>query len=371
MDIKEQIRNKYYTPTEEALKVYEIFKSFFGETKVDFQIDKEFKDAVETLIAEDENLKDTLNLPLLPLCESSYIILVHFPKVTITNEKDNSVDIHDLYVKVPLDYTGKQAKKFEMIVTTFTKVLYESNYTHSHLPLNSLSYGKAHFRRPCLGKGPIRYTCSILINENDENIWRLFCVELARYVTVESIEGVPYYKMENIGRNNSNKEIIFSDIRYTVSSEISFIIEEAMRNLINRKVFTFKYVNNTYSFAANDASLIRLISNEFITIYNKRFNNKELYTNLNELVRTKILIKAVFYKGCFTEEDSNQHNSYSLSTDVLFTFKNTPVKMKIIDADTTIKPVYILNVKYINAAIRNILEFINYNYGQEYIKETR
>ena len=29
------------------------------------------------------------------------------------------------------------------------------------------------------------------------------------------------------------------------------------------------------------------------------------------------------------------------------------------------------NVKYINVAIRNILEFINYNYGQEYIKETR
>ena len=51
MDIKEQIRNKYYTPTEEALKVYEIFKSFFGETKVDFQVDKDFKDAVETLIA--------------------------------------------------------------------------------------------------------------------------------------------------------------------------------------------------------------------------------------------------------------------------------------------------------------------------------
>lgn len=371
MDIKEQIRNKYYTPTEEALKVYEIFKSFFGETKVDFQVDKDFKDAVETLIAEDENLEDTLNLPLLPLCEFSYIILVHFPKVTITNEKDNNVDIHDLYVKVPLDYTGKQAKRFEMIVTTFTKVLYESNYTHSHLPSDSLSHGKAYFQRPCLGEGPIGDTCSILRNENNENIWRLFCVELARYVTVESIAGVPYYRMEYIGRNNSNKEIILSDTRYTVSSEISFIVKEAIRNLINRKVFTFKYVNNTYSFAANDASLIRLISNEFITIYNKRFNNKELSTNLNELIRAKILIKAVFYKGCFTEEDSNRHNSYSPSTDVLFTFKNIPVKMKIIDTDTTIEPIYILNVKYINVAIRNILEFINYNYGQKYIKETR
>ena len=371
MDIKEQIRNKYYTPTEEALKVYEIFKSFFGETKVDFQVDKDFKDAVETLIAEDENLEDTLNFPLLPLCEFSYIILVHFPNVTITNEKDNSVDIHDLYVKVPLDYTGKQAKRFEMIVTTFTKVLYESNYTHSHLPSGSLSHGKAYFQRPCLGDGPIGDTCSILRNENNENIWRLFCVELARYVTVESIAGVPYYRMEYIGRNNSNKEIIFSDTSCRISSEISFIIKEAIRNLINRKVFTFKYVNNTYSFAANDASLIRLISNEFITIYNKRFNNKELSTNLNELIRAKILIKAVFYKGCFTEEDSNRHSSCSPSTDVLFTFKNMPVKMRIIDTDTTIEPVYILNVKYINVAIRNILEFINYNYGQKYIKETR
>ena len=196
-------------------------------------------------------------------------------------------------------------------------------------------------------------------------------MELARYVTVESIAGVPYYRMECIGRNNSNKEIIFSDTSCIVSSEISFIIKEAIRNLINRKVFTFKYVNNTYSFAANDASLIRLISNEFITIYNKKFNNKELSTNLNELIEYGILIKAVFYKGCFTEEDNNRHNSYSPSTDVLFTFKNVPVKMNIIDTDTAIKSVYILNVKCINMAIRNILEFINYNYGQEYIKETR
>jgi hypothetical protein len=258
-----------------------------------------------------------------------------------------------------------------MIVTTFTKVLYESNYTHSHLPSGSLSHGKAYFQRPCLGEGPIGTTCIILRNENNENMWRLFCVELARYVTVESIAGVPYYRMEYIGRNNSNNEIIFSDTSCRISSEISFIIKEAIRNLINRKVFTFKYVNNTYNFAANDASLIRLISNEFITIYNKRFNNKELSTNLNELIRAKILIKAVFYKGCFTEENSNRHSSCSPSTDVLFTFKNIPVKMRIIDTDTTIEPVYILNVKYINVAIRNILEFINYNYGQKYIKKTR
>lgn len=371
MDIKEQIRNKYYTPTEEALKVYEIFKSFFGETKVDFQIDKTFKNTVEALIEDDENPEETLNSPLLPLCEFSYIILVHFPNVTITNEKDNSIDIHDLYVKVPLDYAGKQAKRFEMIVTTFTKVLYESNYTHSHLPSGSLSHGKAYFQRPCLGGGPIGTTCSILRDENNENIWRLFCVELARYVTVESIAGVPYYRMEHIGRNNGNKEIILSDVSCRTSSEISSIIKEAIRNLINRKVFTFKYVNNTYSFADNDASLIRLISNEFIAIYNKKFNNKELSTDLNALIRAKILIKAVFYKGCFTEEDNNRHSSCSPSTDVLFTFKNMPVKMRIIDTDTTIEPVYILNVRYINVAIRNILEFINYNYGQKYIKKTR
>ena len=133
----------------------------------------------------------------------------------------------------------------------------------------------------------------------------------------------------------------------------------------------FKFYDNKLECTATDS--YRLAKKE-ITLENNLMNKYNIIIptkNLNELIRAKILIKAVFYKGCFTEEDNNRHNSCSPSTDVLFTFKNMPVKMRIIDTDTTIEPVYILNVKYINVAIRNILEFINYNYGQEYIKETR
>ena len=50
MDIKEQIRNKYLTPTESINTVYDIFKDFFNEVRVDLQINKEFKDYLEYLL---------------------------------------------------------------------------------------------------------------------------------------------------------------------------------------------------------------------------------------------------------------------------------------------------------------------------------
>ena len=43
MDIKEQIRNKYLTPTESINTVYDIFKDFFNEVRVDLQVNKRFK----------------------------------------------------------------------------------------------------------------------------------------------------------------------------------------------------------------------------------------------------------------------------------------------------------------------------------------
>ena len=54
-------------------RVYDIFKDFFGEENVDLQ--------------------------------DNYII-IHFPKVTVTNEHDRSIDITHLWVRVPVDTNG-------------------------------------------------------------------------------------------------------------------------------------------------------------------------------------------------------------------------------------------------------------------------
>ena len=51
---------------------------------------------------------------------------------------------------------------------------------------------------PCTGRGPINSTLSTLAIGYDEAIWQLLCLELDRYVRVESIDGVPHYRLENI-----------------------------------------------------------------------------------------------------------------------------------------------------------------------------
>ena len=103
MDIKEQIRNKYYTPTESVNIVYDIFKDFFNEVRVDLQINKEFKNYLEYLLeARDEDslneifnydLNGTLNTVKFKRIYteiSPFFIFVHFPDVTITNEHNDS-----------------------------------------------------------------------------------------------------------------------------------------------------------------------------------------------------------------------------------------------------------------------------------------
>ena len=50
MDIKEQIKNKYYTPTESVNIVYDIFKDFFNEVRVDLQVNNKFKKYLDTVI---------------------------------------------------------------------------------------------------------------------------------------------------------------------------------------------------------------------------------------------------------------------------------------------------------------------------------
>lgn len=371
---KEQLIDKCCTPTEEVNKVYDIFKEFFGENKVDLQLNEDFKSDVECYAETHDtefSIEEVIEEVTTELANTPFFILVYFPNVTITNEQNKSVNIHDLYVKVFLNYNGKTTEMFKMTVTTFTKTLYENKYTHSHLPSGALVRGKAKFATPCVGRGPIGDTWAYLNHTYDEDMWKLFCVELARYVTVESISGVPYHRMASINKSSSSDKIRLVDINIHYDfSCIKKIIRETIVNLINKKAFNFKYTNKIYSFADSEADIIRIISNEFIDIYNKKFNAKEVNATINELIRSTVLMEVFFYKG-----DCNKKLLTRMvdapSTDVLFTFKGRPVKMRILDSTTDINPVYILNPYFIGKEIRNILEFINYNYEQEYIEKTR
>lgn len=375
MDIKEQIRNKYLTPTESINTVYDIFKDFFNEVRVDLQVNKEFKDSLEYLFEarDEDNLNEIFNYDLNSTLNTAkfkriyteippFFIFVHFPDVTITNEHNNSINIKDLYARIPIYWNGTLNYRFEMIVTTYTRTLFNAGYCHSHL--HHLYGNKPRFDTPCLGTGPLVETCNVLTSNFTEDNWRLFCVELSRYVTVESLLGTPYFRMTNISDKKSNKLINIHKVSNYIWDHKELLIE-TIHNLISKKLLNFKYVNGEYNFANSEAELIRIISNEFIAIYNDKFNKKEVNETLLQLANRSFVIKVKYYNDNYYYIGSITNKIPSDA--VLFTFKGKEIKTIITDDITDIKETFILNPDKISYVATKLLEFININYGKEQI----
>ena len=375
MDIKEQIRNKYYTPTESINTVYDIFKDFFNEVRVDLQINKEFKNYLEYLLEarDEDNLNEIFNYDLNSTLNtvkfkriyteiSPFFIFVHFPDVTITNEHNDSINIKDLYARIPIYWNGTLNHRFEMIVTTYTRTLFNAGYCHSHL--HHLYGNKPIFDTPCLGTGPLVETCNVLTSNFTEDNWRLFCVELSRYVTVESLLGTPYFRMTNISDKRSDKLINIHKVSNYIWDHKELLIE-TIHNLVSKKLLNFKYVNGEYNFANSEAELIRIISNEFIAIYNDKFNKKEVNETLLQLANRSFVIKVKYYNDNYYY--IGRITNKIPSDAVLFTFKGKEIKTIITDDITDIKETFILNPDKISYIATKLLEFININYGKEQI----
>ena len=374
MDIKEQIRNKYLTPTESINTVYDIFKDFFNEVRVDLQVNKEFKDYLEYLLEarSEDTLNELLNYDFNSILDitnirnyiesSPFYIFVHFPDVTITNEHNDSINIKDLYARIPIYWNGTLNHRFEMIVTTYTRTLFNAGYCHSHL--HHLYGNKPIFDTPCLGTGPLVETCNVLTSNFTEDNWRLFCVELSRYVTVESLLGTPYFRMTNISDKRSNKLINIHKVSNYIWDHKELLIE-TIHNLVSKKLLNFKYVNGEYNFANSEAELIRIISNEFIAIYNDKFNKKEVNETLLQLVNRSFVIKVKYYNDNYYY--IGRITNKIPSDAVLFTFKGKEIKTIITDDITDIKETFILNPDKISYIATKLLEFININYGKEQI----
>ena len=371
----DELKSKYYTPTESINKVYDIFKDFFNEVRVDLQVNKEFKDYLEYLLEarDEDNLNEIFNYDLNSTLNivkfkriyteiSPFFIFVHFPNVTITNEHNDSININDLYARIPIYWNGTLNHRFEMIVTTYTRTLFNAGYCHSHL--HTLYGNKPKFDTPCLGTGPLVETCKVLTLNFTEDNWKLFCVELSRYVTVESLLGTPYYRMTNITNKSSNKPIKVCNNPNYIWDHKELLVE-TIHNLVSKKLLNFKYVNGEYNFANSEAELIRIISNEFIAIYNDKFNKKEVKETLQQLENRRFVIKVKYFNGNYYRI-GNTVNKIP-SNDVLFAFKDKDIKTVVTEDITNVRQIYILNPDKISYIATKLLEFININYGKEQI----
>lgn len=408
--IEEKIEELYNSLMDKPLRVLSIFNDFFGEDKVDMQgywsLDK-FKswmniEPLSTYIPDgnivsmnrdDWSMYKTWAITDLPGGQVEKVInvltnttvkerigytkfggifiLVHFPHVRVTNEHDRFVDINHLWAKVKVMYNGTLNGGFTLNRSEYTMLHISSGYLHSHvghIPLSNFT----DFQNPCTGSGPINGTISALNRDYDEDTWNMFCLELSKYVTVESIAGRPYKYLERLGTNNmrmgEDRFITYLSPGYYRDALSSDKLKEFVRDFINSKKLKFNYVNGSYSIGMSLIEFIVLISNEFIKWYNDQFDKKELTTNFSELKGQGILKECIIDNGkIYYDNSRNNVNNYAqyIGKKVCM-FKGREVTVDITDIAEVRNEnkSIILNPHIALYILATILKVLNYRYGR-------
>lgn len=330
---------------EKPLKVYEIFKDFFGENLVDLQ---GFPDLIPDSPA---------------LGESSYsgYIIVRFPDVTVKNEHDRSVDIKEVYIKLKIDHEGSLVGRFQLSRAHFPMSHIRSTYTHSHV--SGLPSSNYLFLDPCLGSGPINNTINSLNIDFDEDLWNLFCLELQKYVGTESVSGVPYRYLEHIGVDRFSSSVNTFNIYHR--GELPRHYNKTLYKRFLREVplssLKFKYHNNEWQFAMSYTKYIILISNLFI----KWFNNLPYEDRESYSINTRNFITE--YKICNNKiyTTSNTVSNYSdIEGLQICTFKGEPVKVVVEREASAVENTALLIIPQIaNKILTDILNLVNWKYG--------
>ena len=368
----ETLQQTYNNMVARPLQVLEIFNDFFGEDKVDMQGLPSFEQAEEHLRAEDNHW--------LTRNADNIFILVHFPRVKVTNEYDKFTYVNHLYAKVDIDIEGKLKTKFTLNRSEYTVQHFINNYMHSHICSIPTDNFEA-FQIPCTGRGPINNTICSLLHDFDEDLWRLFCLELDKFVQVESIAGTPYHRLEELSDLRRGLELISGAIRYQNNLNpyhlgryrqpvLSLpVIAAFTKHLIDSNILRFTYAGEKYQLAMSCSEYYIAVSNLFINWYNREFAAGRVTASYSQLVDARILLDCKFMNGqiykVLNYYNGNAHYSQYVGRRVC-TFKGHPVTITFSDAGNTAEEdnnIVVLNNNILNYIATKLLNVINFRYG--------
>lgn len=430
------IENLYRKAYEKVLQVYEVFKDYFGEELVDITgipslgvfknqlASRKYNSYIsKTYIQEslifneyDDVTKETINTligasalstcitsditvfkyfyPFLyeyytrqPINMSESNILVRFPEVRISNENEKFVDIKELYARVKINMDGKILGTFGLLRADYPISHLIADYAHSHI--SGVTLNANYFASPCLGSGPIRNTIMSLARDCDLNIWMLFCRELDTYVTVESISGGPYRRLESI---TGKKKLIQIAMNFTstlyienfdgiYNSDIFAIstFKKFIKYLLEKKVIKFNYSEGCYNLAMSYKDFMISISNCFIDFINNKMERST--ANLRQFSLDNMLNRGLLKE--FVIKDNNlyqiSNSEHTISSYLQYNgkevlrFKNSPVCLNVYDdiENEENNTVRLLNFKLSEYILFHMINYLNIAYGKQTNTEIR
>ena len=143
-------------------------------------------------------------------------ILIRYPIITITNSKEESHVIRDLFVRIHMYYDQKGGKiciesDIEGFRLTVTREEFISGYSHSHLCHSGSNFndfyteGRIKQRTFCLGTNEVPEVISVFNVTQEMGTFELLLLTIDNMMKWESLEGGPHFKMRNISNKVSGE----------------------------------------------------------------------------------------------------------------------------------------------------------------------
>lgn len=391
----DELRNKLF---KDVLDVYDVFINHFGEQYTDLQdlpSTESLQDYIGPSITPSKEGKYEISEAALHCIKAHYDhyynIYVWWPKVTITNENSRSVNIQDLYAKITINLKGfipLEQHGFLLNRATYSSIQFNSDYMHSHIhniPIDDFT----EFKQPCLGKGPIVYTINSLKVDPDEALWMLFCEELSRYVTVESLTGVPYKHLEQIGNiiplsyydrfypapHDTADTLHSYCFRHHTASPyylnknlIRGILKDFLSYYLQHGHFIFSFKNRAFTCGMSYYDYMIDVSNCFIQYYNE--NLKESPSKISFLYDQSLILKALVINRKFNGLSRRYRDASNINTyqgRQVLRFKDKDIKLRIFqEEDSPVQETTIINWQIAMYVLDSILKIINFRYQNEY-----
>lgn len=368
-EILKEFRYKNSLIPKNVYKAYKIACRYFGEERVQLDIGfdsynpKSYGNAVAIYIPTNRVIGDELENPTIESTAtpfwSIYGLLIYFPEVTVTNEYNKSTIIRDYFCRVPLTKDGKLATGFQFIKATYTQGEIFAGYMHSHCHIITRNHPE-HWQSPCLGTGPIRNTLASLMQEFDEQRYGLFFWELDKVTQVESLSGIPYIKMQDIGTRNAAEEALsICNTCIGVDDSERQIITTFMRSYFSTNLLKLTDLNGKAVLGMSYIEWLVSISKYYMKWKIAALNVGEPVLNENRFKNYKIRDNKLYIsRGENRWEDALGR--------LIVKFKGRDFKFNVINSNSTSDTsICLFEVGFANFILRQILIYINCFYGRQ------
>ena len=198
-----------------------------------------------------------------------------------------------------------------------------------------------------------------LMLHTSEELWGLFCLELSKYVEVESISGVPYIRLESIGSDGGRYKALI-DIYHTCSLNVNYtIVDPFIKYVISKHPFVFNYNNESYGIGASTLNIVLTLSKLFVEYYNSLENKP---CSINDLIRNNVIKKSIISDGSIAYIKDIPLNIQQ--GDKVLTFKGKDITLKITNNESIDNYFYTLGRDYVIYIVDTLLKIANSYNGE-------